>query len=113
MAEMTTMTMPRTHQGVRDLDQVKGEVIPFSGGPAPGVGSGRNMGPLDRVACGVGGAALLLFGLTRGTLPGFALAALGGALIYQGASGYCPLYAELGINTAGNSDADAEIVYRA
>src|SRR5947199_10477250 len=73
MAEMTTMTMPRTRQGVRDLDQVRGAVIPFSGGPAPGVGSGRNMGQLDRVACGVGGAALLLFGLTRGTLPGFAL----------------------------------------
>jgi uncharacterized membrane protein len=108
MAEMTTMTVPRTRQGVRDLDQIRGEVIPFSGEPAPG----KNMGPLDRAACGVGGAALLLFGLSRGTLPGFALAALGGALVYRAASGYCPLYAELGISTAGNTDTGAEIVYR-
>ena len=113
MPDMTTMTIPRTRQGVRDLDQVKGRVIPYSGGPAPGAGSGRNMGALDRVACGVGGGALLLFGLTRRTLLGFALAALGGGLIYQGASGYCPLYAELDINTTGNTDAGAEVVYRA
>ena len=108
MPDLTTMTMPRTRQGVRDLDQVRGRVIPFSGGPAS---AGKNLGPLDRAACGASGAALALFGLTRGTLPGFALAALGGVLAYRAASGYCPLYAELGSNTAGSPD--AELVYRA
>jgi hypothetical protein len=35
MAEMTTMTMPRTHQGVRDLDQVKGSGFPSAAGRPP------------------------------------------------------------------------------
>ena len=112
MADMATMTIPRTHQGVRDLDQVRGPVIPVSGGPAPSAGSGLNMSSTERMACEVGGAALVLFGLTRASLAGLALAALGGGMIYRGASGHCPLYASLGINTAGNTDADAELVYR-
>jgi uncharacterized membrane protein len=108
----TTMTIPRTHQGVRDLDQVRGRLIPVSGGPAPLAGSGRNMGSADRVACTVGGGALLLLGLAHGSLPGLGLAALGGSLLYSGISGHCPLYAALGWNTAGDTGPDAEIVYR-
>src|SRR5947209_20094032 len=104
MPETTTMTVPRTHQGVRDLDQIKGAVIPFSGGPAP---AGVNVGSLERVACAVGGGALALFGLTRRTLAGLALAALGGGLIYRGVRGHCPLLAELGWNPAGGPEAGA------
>ncbi len=110
MPEATTMTVPRTHQGVRDLDQIKGGVIPFSGGPAP---AGVNVGSIERLACAVGGGALALFGLMRGKLAGLALAALGGGLIYRGVSGHCLLFAELGWNTAGGPEPDAEVVYRA
>ena len=108
MAEMTTMTIPRTHQGVRDLDQVRGRIIPFSGGPA---NTGVNVGSVGRVASVVGGTALLLFGLSRVSLPGLGLAALGGGLLARGLSGHCPLLAELGLNTAPPTD--AEVVYRA
>ncbi len=109
MAEMTTMTIPRTHQGVRDLDQVRGRIIPFSGGPA---GSAEvNVGTVERVATAVGGAALLLYGLTRRTLLGLGVAALGGGLLARGLSGHCPLYEELGLRTAPGRD--AEIVFRA
>jgi hypothetical protein len=113
MPEMTTMTIPRTRQGVRDLDQIRGAVLPFSGGPAAGAGSGVNVGSVERLACALGGGALVLFGLKRGTLAGFALAALGGGLIYRGVGGHCPLFAELGWNTAGDTDPDAEVVYLA
>ncbi len=46
------------------------------------------------------GSVMALFGLSRGNLGGFLLAALGGGLIYRGVSGNCTLYRALGINTA-------------
>ena len=48
----------------------------------------------------VAGTALAAFGLTRRSIPGFALAALGGAILWRGASGHCQLYHGLGISTA-------------
>jgi uncharacterized membrane protein len=47
------------------------------------------------------GGLLTLYGLTRGSLGGLGLAALGGGLLYRGASGHCHLYEALGVNTAG------------
>jgi uncharacterized membrane protein len=43
---------------------------------------------------------LAAFGLSRGSVGGVALAALGAGLVYRGASGHCPGYAALGISTA-------------
>ena len=40
-----------------------------------------------------------LLGLTRGGLLGLGLTAAGGALLYRGVGGHCPLYAATGINT--------------
>jgi uncharacterized membrane protein len=105
-----TMTFPMTRQGVRDLNAVDRNVLPVSGGPAP---PAVNMSQTERVACAVGGAALALFGLTRGGLPGLGLVLAGGYAAYRGLSGYCHLYAALGINTAGRDTSGAEVVYRA
>jgi hypothetical protein len=43
---------------------------------------------------------LTALGLSRGSLGGLALAALGGALAYRGVTGHCMAYAALGIDTS-------------
>lgn len=48
----------------------------------------------------IGGMAAAWRGLARGNGGGLALAALGGAMLWRGASGHCPLYAALGIDRA-------------
>jgi uncharacterized membrane protein len=60
-----------------------------------------NVGDGERLVSVAGGAALGLYGLSRGSLGGLALAALGGALAYRGLSGHCNLYHALGFSTAG------------
>jgi uncharacterized membrane protein len=59
-----------------------------------------NVGDIERWASLLGGGALAAFGLARGSLGGLGLAALGGALVYRGATGHCPLYGTLGLSTA-------------
>jgi uncharacterized membrane protein len=59
-----------------------------------------NVSEAERWASLVGGGALALYGLTRGTWGGLGLAALGGSLLYRGATGHCSVYGALGINTA-------------
>ena len=65
--------------------------------------SNVNVGQYERWASAVGGGALAVYGLTRGTYAGVALALLGGALVYRGASGHCDLYQAMGVNTAGDA----------
>jgi uncharacterized membrane protein len=62
--------------------------------------SRTNVGDLERWASLVGGGALALYGLTRGSLAGLGLAAVGGGLVYRGATGHCPVYHALGVSTA-------------
>ena len=59
-----------------------------------------NVGQIERWASLVGGGALAAFGLSRGKLAGYALALLGGELLYRGLSGHCHLYDALDISTA-------------
>ncbi|HTK78641.1 MAG TPA: SRPBCC family protein [Gemmataceae bacterium] len=64
--------------------------------PAPSV----NVGDGERALSALGGSALALYGLTRGTFGGLALAAVGGAFLYRGLSGHCDCYAALCVSTA-------------
>ena len=64
-----------------------------------------NVGETERWLSLIGGGALAVFGLTRGNLAGFGLAALGGALVYRGLTGHCPAYAAVGADTAGHGEA--------
>ena len=52
-----------------------------------------------------------MVGLSRKSLGGLALAAVGGSLLYRGMTGHCHLYSAMGINTAGNASPNEEIVY--
>lgn len=64
-----------------------------------------NVGQSERLASLVGGGLLAAYGLSRGTLGGLALAAVGGGLIYRAATGHCHLYGALRLNTAGRGPA--------
>jgi uncharacterized membrane protein len=59
-----------------------------------------NVASGERVASTLGGAALTAFGISRKSIPGWALAGVGAMLMYRGLSGHCPAYSGLRINTA-------------
>ncbi|WP_428938658.1 SRPBCC family protein [Fontivita pretiosa] len=59
-----------------------------------------NVSNTERMWSMIGGSAVALFGLARGRLSGLALAGLGGMLLYRGFTGYCPLNAAIGRNSA-------------
>ena len=64
-----------------------------------------NVADVERWASAVGGALLTAYGikqLKERTPTGAAIAAAGSALMYRGATGYCPMYAATGISTAGD-----------
>ncbi len=59
----------------------------------------RNMSEKDRLAAIVGGSSLVLYGLRKRSGSGWAVAALGGGMVYCGAIGYSPVMQALGLNT--------------
>ncbi len=59
-----------------------------------------NVGDTERWLSLLGGGALALLGLSRRSLPGLGLAAVGGSLLYRGATGHCSMYQAMGVNTA-------------
>lgn len=65
-----------------------------------GSGEGTNINNYERWASMLGGSALVLFGLKRGSAAGYTLAAAGGGLLYRGATGFCNVYQMLGLSTA-------------
>ena len=62
--------------------------------------AGRNVGQVERMGSAVLGGTLVLLGLSRRSLVGAAAALAGGGLLYRAATGYCPLFESLGLNTA-------------
>ena len=64
----------------------------------------QNVGNVERWVSAVGGGALTAFGLLQRSVPGAALAALGGALVYRGVSGSCPAYKALGVGTGKQAE---------
>ncbi|HEX8560712.1 MAG TPA: SRPBCC family protein [Pyrinomonadaceae bacterium] len=62
-----------------------------------------NVGQTERWASMLGGGALALYGVTRGSLGGIALALLGAALVQRGVSGHCNLYEAMNFSTAGDA----------
>lgn len=67
---------------------------------APASGLKVNVGKTERTLSGFGGAVAVGYGLSRGSLGGLVLAALGGGLIYRSVTGHCTAYNKLGIDTA-------------
>jgi len=80
-------------QSAREQSQQGGEQTP-------------NVGPTERNVSMAAGAVLALLGLARRDLTGLVIGALGGGLIYRGATGNCPMYSAMDINTATGGDND-------
>ena len=59
-----------------------------------------NVKETERWASLISGGTLVAFGLAKKDWTGLGLAALGGGLLWRGATGHCGLYQALGINTA-------------
>ena len=59
-----------------------------------------NVSETERWLSLVGGSSLIAYGLVRRDTPGFGLAALGGSLLWRGATGHCPMYQTIGVNTS-------------
>jgi uncharacterized membrane protein len=55
-----------------------------------------NVGDFERVGSAVAGAAMVLAGLTRGTLAGRGMALAGVGLVARGVTGRCPMYEAMG-----------------
>lgn len=74
-----------------------------TGGAGERSGSSLNVGQTERWISALGGGALALYGVTRGSLGGIALALVGAALVQRGYSGHCNLYEAMGYNTGGGA----------
>jgi uncharacterized membrane protein len=69
----------------------------------------RNMNDPERWISVAAGAAIAAFGLRRRSAGGLVLAVLGGAVVWRGATGHCPLYESLGISSASAPDDDRNV----
>lgn len=65
-----------------------------------------NVGNPERWLSVIAGSALAAYGLKRRSIPGLVLSAIGGALVWRGATGHCPVYETLGVSTAGQEQGD-------
>src|SRR3569623_1204826 len=63
-----------------------------------------NVGDSERQWSMIGGTALAVYGLMRGSISGLLLATIGGALIYRGHTGHCDLYQSLNYSTAEHDE---------
>jgi len=70
-----------------------------------------NVGRAERLLSTLGGGALLAYGLKRRSWDGWLLAALGGELIFRGATGHCEFYHALGIHTARRTGRNVSVPY--
>jgi uncharacterized membrane protein len=73
--------------------------------PAPGQTADArrretNVGSAERLVSLAAGSILALEGVGRRDLTGLVIAAVGGAMLHRGATGYCHMYTALKINTA-------------
>lgn len=82
----------------QDVSQLIGGEVTGGGATAT-----TNVGQVERWASALGGGALALYGVTRGSLGGIALALVGAALVQRGVSGHCNLYEAMNFSTAGDA----------
>jgi uncharacterized membrane protein len=71
-----------------------------------------NVGGTERIASLMSGGLLTIYGLSRRSLGGLAIAALGGSLLYRGTSGHCATYEKLGLDTAGGEQRSGHVFIR-
>jgi uncharacterized membrane protein len=80
------------------------DVSELTGGESTTSSTPVNVGQYERWASAVGGGALALYGITRGSLGGIAIALVGAALVQRGVSGHCNLYEAVNYSSAGDAN---------
>ena len=80
------------------------DIQQLTGGETAPPSASVNVGQVERWASSIGGGALALYGLTRGSLGGIALALVGAALVQRGVSGHCNLYEAMNYSSAGDAN---------
>ena len=64
----------------------------------------KNLNDPERWVSVIFGSALAAYGLKKRSLAGMVLAAVGGALVWRGATGHCMVYESLGVSSADEDD---------
>lgn len=73
--------------------------------------SRKNVNEVERWVSVILGSALATSGLKMRSLPGLLLGAVGGTLLYRGATGHCPVYGAMGVSTADESGSQVSVPY--
>lgn len=73
----------------------------------------QNVGEIERLFSSMLGGLMLIGGLSRRSIPGYAVAASGAALLYRGATGHCKVYESLGLDTNHDTINTARSIDRA
>ena len=61
----------------------------------------QNLGSTERIASVVGGSLMTIYGITNAKSPiGAAIGLIGGALLFRGTTGFCPVNEAIGRNTS-------------
>lgn len=71
----------------------------------------KNVNEPERWISVVAGSALAAYGLKLRSIPGLVLSALGGVLVWRGATGHCPVYETLGFSTSNGNDRQVSVPY--
>ena len=72
-----------------------------------------NVGTIERWTSAIAGGALALYGLSRRSVIGGLITSLGATIAYRGITGHCPVYEQLGINTAARPARSDALVHEA
>ncbi|MDQ3282000.1 MAG: DUF2892 domain-containing protein [Acidobacteriota bacterium] len=73
--------------------------------------SEKNVSEPERWVSVIFGSALAAYGLKMRSLPGIAVAAIGGALVHRGATGHCMVYDTMGVSTAEEQERNVSVPY--
>jgi uncharacterized membrane protein len=92
------------------LTAVGQDVSELTGGESTTSSTSVNIGQVERWASAVGGGALALYGVTRGSLGGIALALVGAALVQRGVRGHCSVYEAMNFSSADDGLRNSENV---
>lgn len=71
----------------------------------------KNVSEPERWVSVILGSAIAAYGLKSRSLGGLALAGVGTALVWRGATGHCMVYGSLGVSTATNDDRAVSVPY--
>jgi uncharacterized membrane protein len=71
----------------------------------------KNVNDPERWISVIAGSAVAAYGLKMRSIPGMVLAAVGGALVWRGATGHCMVYEALGITSAEEENDNVSVPY--